>query len=69
MLAGSPKVGGVSLPLCDGCKLVLDNENKTWYRNMDIEENLNLCKECFFGKRETAVSTFIIYYNDFKKFP
>ena len=52
MLAGSPTVGGVGTPLCDGCKLVLDNENKIWYRNMEIEENLNLCKECFFGKKE-----------------
>ena len=54
-------MGGVALPLCDGCKLVLDNENKTWYRNMDIEENLNLCKECFFGKREEEERDWCVY--------
>ena len=52
LVAMAPSSGGVVQVECDGCGTLI---NGKWYRDMDIDEDLDLCSTCF--TRETVVSS------------
>ena len=44
LVAMAPSSGGAVQVECDGCGTLI---NGKWYRDMDIDEDLDLCSTCF----------------------
>ena len=54
LVAMAPSSGGVVQVECDGCGTLI---NGKWYRDMDIDEDLDLCSTCFTRKTVATSQT------------